>query len=330
MTVRILIGDVRDKLRDLPDESVHCVVTSPPYWGQRDYGVEGQWGRETHLSEHITRLVGLFRDIRRVLRSDGIVWLNYGDAWASRGYKAHEFNGAGPHPANWNSERRGQSVIDTTGEGVKVKDMIGTPWQVAFALRADGWWLRDCIIWHKSNPPPTSVKDRTCPAHEYVFMLSRSARYHYDGAAIEEPIAESSRARYAQSTLETQQGGFKQQVYEAGIGARSRSRRPAEIIKSLAADGKETAKKRSVWTIPIKGYTEAHFATFPTALIEPCIKAGCPEGGTVLDPFGGAGTTGLVADRLKRNAILIELNPEYAAMARARIQADAGMFGEVV
>lgn len=397
MTVRILTGDAREMLRTLPAESVHCCVTSPPYWAQRDYGVDGQLGREASLEEHVAVLVSVFREVRRVLRADGTVWLNYGDAWATKGYRAHGFTGEGAHPANWSADRRGQSVLSTVGDGIKEKDLIGAPWALAIALRADGWWLRDCIIWHKKNPPPTSVQDRTCPAHEYLFLLTKAPRYYYDDIAIEEPIAESSRQRYAQRTLESQSGGFKQEVYESGnTGARSRSRRPAEIIKSLAVSGKETRKKRSVWSIPIEGFDEAHFATFPPELIVPCIKAGSSEHGvcslcgapwvrhveretrpnapslrgkyngvgkhrtisggvwndardrrvlgwvpqcacdgsalvpaTVLDPFGGSGTVGLVADRMKRDAILIELKPAYVEMARQRIDGDAPLLGKV-
>lgn len=325
MTVRIINADVFEGLKSLPDDSVHCVVTSPPYWMQRDYGVDGQIGREPTLEEHCQSLVKVFAEIRRVLRPDGTVWMNYGDSWASKAWKAHPTKGPPRTPANWSSERNGFDRPATAHGKIKVKDLIGTPWAVAFALRDDGWFLRDAIIWNKLNPPPTSVQDRTCPSHEYIFLLSKKARYYYDHKAIEEPIADSSRARYAQSTLESQTGGFKQQVYESGItGARARSRKPADIIKSLAQNNNDQRKKRSVWPVAVQGFDEGHFATFPTELIEPCVKAGCPKDGTVLDPFGGAGTTGLVADRLQRNAILIELNPEYAEMAENRINKDRG------
>lgn len=330
MSVRLITGDCRDVLPTLEADSFDCVVTSPPYWGQRDYGMTGQIGRETTLSEHVAGLVLVFREVRRILKPAGVCWVNYGDAWATKGYAAHAFSGDDAHPANWSSERRGQDVISTVGEGVKEKDMIGGPWRLAFALRDDGWWLRDCIIWHKPNPPPTSVKDRTCPAHEYVFMFTRSARYAYDHKAIEEPAAESSLQRYGQKTLSTQEGGFKQEVYRSGIsGARARSRKPADVIKSLAMSGGEMRKRRSVWTIPVHGFSDVHFATFPPDLVEPCIKAGCPIGGSVLDPFGGAGTVGLVADRLGRNATLIELNPGYRDMASGRVTNDAPLFAEI-
>jgi DNA modification methylase len=325
MSVTILVGDCREMLKTLPDASVHCCVTSPPYWAQRDYQVDEQIGREASIFEHVDELVAVFEHVRRVLRDDGTFWLNYGDAWATKGYTAKPAKDAHLKPANWSSERRGQSVLATVGGEIKEKDIVGGPWMLAFALRAAGWWLRDSIIWHKENPPPTSVKDRTCPSHEYLFMFAKSPRYYYDNDAIEEPISESSRARYAQSTLETQTGGFKQEVYESGItGARANSRRPAEIIKALAASGKVTRKKRSVWSLPVQGFDQAHFATFPPDLIEPCIRAGCPSGGMVLDPFFGAGTTGLVAERLGRECIGIEINPDYAEMARARIRSGFG------
>jgi DNA modification methylase len=317
-------------LRTLPAESAQTIVTSPPYWMQRDYGIDGQIGREATLTAHCDVLVEIFREARRVLRGDGTFWLNYGDSWASKGWKAHPTKGPPQTPANWSSERRGFDMPATAHGDIKVKDLIGSPWAVAFALRADGWWLRDCVIWYKLNPPPTSVRDRTCPAHEYVFLFSKSARYFFDHEAIEEPLAQSSIGRYAQTTLQTQEGGFKQEEYESGItGARARSRKPSEIIKHLAAGGKKTRKKRSVWPISNPGFEQAHFATFPPELIEPCIRAGSRTGDTVLDPFIGAGTTGLVCDRLQRNCIGIELNPKSIEITDKRIRGDAGMFAEI-
>lgn len=371
MTVRILLGDVRDRLRDMPDESVHCVVTSPPYWGLRDYGtahweggdvdcdhrsptmregrnedraklagsaatnmgqllnmakagvcgkcgarrVDQQLGLEPTLAEHIGRMVEVFREVRRVLRKDGTLWLNYGDCYATspNGRSAADVKAIGNDDRTFRDK-----PFSTIGGVLKGKDRALLPARVAIALQEDGWWVRDEIIWHKPNPMPISVKDRTTPAHEMLYMLSRSARYHYDGEAIKEPIAEASKKRYAQETLNTQMGGFKQEAYESGlVGQRSRSRRPAEILKTLA--GSTVRNRRSVWTIPTKAFKDAHFATFPPDLISPCILAGCPVGGTVLDPFGGSGTTGLVAEQHGRNAILMELNPAYAEMAAKRI-----------
>lgn len=329
MSVKILLGDVRDQLRTLSDESVHCVVTSPPYWGQRDYGVDGQIGREATADEHVKAMVAVFRDVHRVMRDDGVCWLNYGDSWASKGWKAHSAKEG--TPAGWDAARRGQDAMSTVGGGIKERDLIGMSWTLALALRADGWFLRDAIIWNKPNPMPSSVPNRSCPAHEYVFMLTKiGGGYFYDGKAIEEPVAVSTVGRLAQPTLQTQQGGEKQAAYAAGTtGQRANSRKPADVVKALAEKASDTRKKRSVWTVPVGATVEAHFATFPPALIEPCILAGCPKGGTVLDPFCGAGTTGLVADRHGRNAILIELNPAYAEIARKRIKGDAGMFAEV-
>jgi len=393
VTVRILVGDVRERLKELPDESVHCVVTSPPYWGLRDYGVAGQIGLEPTLSEFLDALVEVFREMRRVLRSDGVFWLNMGDAYAgswgaqSRGgppsdrstLRGNGHIGGGPKIKGLSSVQIEAAPKGTlTGSvkrtpGLKVKDRMLMPARLAIALQEDGWWLRDEIVWHKPNPMPSSVEDRTTPAHEMLYLLSRSARYHYDGKAIREPFADSSVQRLMQPTVAQQAGGEKQDAYEAaGLNDRNSSRRPNEIVAGLAqkitrkpagwdtaegshstirhtrgkSDNKERKlgiggdghagawegvdrNKRSVWTIATEAFPEAHFATFPTALVGPCVLAGCPAGGTVLDPFGGAGTTGLVADRLQRHAILIELNPDYAEIARRRLAGDGGLFSIV-
>jgi DNA modification methylase len=306
-------------LDTLPSNHVHTIVTSPPYWGLRDYGVVGQIGMEPTPQEHVETMVRLCRELRRVLRPDGLLWMNYGDMWASsvNGRSASDTKAAGNDDRTFRDK-----PFSTVVGGLKAKDLVGMPWRIALALQADGWWLRDCVIWHKPNPMPSSVKSRCTPAYEYVFMLAKSEKYYFDHAAIKEPIAESSKKRYAQATIDTQQGGFKQDQYESGIaGARVRSRRPNEIIKSLAADGQEMRAKRNVWTIPTQPVKEAHFATFPERLVEPCILAGAPSGGTVLDPFFGSGTTGVVAQRLGRNCIGIELNPAYIEIARARLAA---------
>lgn len=319
MPVDILQGDVFSCLDTLPSNHVHTIVTSPPYWGLRDYGVVGQIGMEPTPQEHVETMVRLCRELRRVLRPDGLLWMNYGDMWASsvNGRSASDTKAAGNDDRTFRDK-----PFSTVVGGLKAKDLVGMPWRIALALQADGWWLRDCVIWHKPNPMPSSVKSRCTPAYEYVFMLAKSEKYYFDHAAIKEPIAESSKKRYAQATIDTQQGGFKQDQYESGIaGARVRSRRPNEIIKSLAADGQEMRAKRNVWTIPTQPVKEAHFATFPERLVEPCILAGAPSGGTVLDPFFGSGTTGVVAQRLGRNCIGIELNPAYIEIARARLAA---------
>jgi len=248
-------------------------VTSPPYWGLRDYGEDNQLGQEETPEKFVENLVNVFREVRRVLRDDGTVWLNLGDSYCGTGHKGDTkdmFISGG-------KARNGQSfALNNKVEGLKSKDLIGIPWRVAFALQADGWYLRQDIIWHKPNPMPESVKDRCTKAHEYIFLLSKSSKYYYDSEAI----------KY----------------------------------------GPENSNKRSVWTVTTKPYQEAHFATYPPELIKPCILAGCPEGGTVLDPFGGSGTTAQVANNLNRNAILCELNPEYVDIAKGRLHESLGMF----
>jgi DNA modification methylase len=308
MPIRFITGDCREVLRDLPNESVHCVVTSPPYWGLRDYGISNQFGMEPTYQEHVNNMVGVFREVRRVLRRDGTLWLNYGDTYAAsvNGRKAVDIV---------NDDRTFRDKpFSTVGGILKPKDLCGIPWRVAFALQADGWWLRQDIIWSKPNPMPESVTDRCTKAHEYIFLMSKSERYYYDASAIAEEA--SGRATGNNGPV-------------AGAGNNDPFFRTREGFAAVADKEWHTRNKRSVWEVSTQPFSEAHFATFPPALIEPCILAGCPKNGTVLDPFGGAGTTGLVADRLGRNAILIELNPEYAAMAERRIKNDAGLFADV-
>jgi DNA modification methylase len=340
MNVRILIGDAREQLAGLPDDSVHCCVTSPPYFGLRDYGTAGQIGLEATPDEFVAALVGVFREVRRVLRKDGTLWLNLGDTYASA-WPCNRRNvvGSGSLP-NGKREARPPRM----GEGLKEKDLIGIPWLVAFALRTDGWYLRQDIIWSKPNPMPESVTDRCTKAHEYLFLLSKSERYYYDHEAVAEELAEASVDRLAQANLANQRGSDRipgktngamkavaRRAKDGGSEARSPDSRPHSLSEFEAKNGRQYGRrnKRSVWTVTTQPFSEAHFATFPPALIEPCILAGCPKGGTVLDPFGGAGTTGLVADRNGRNAILIELNPDYAAMAERRIRNENPMFSQV-
>jgi DNA modification methylase len=304
--IQIKQGDCREVLKTLPDESVHCVVTSPPYFGLRDYGVDGQIGLEDQPDAFVDQLVKVFSEVRRVLRDDGTLWLNLGDSYAAnRTYQVHNTKGASEHTYS-----KGSKVP----AGLKPKDLVGIPWRVAFALQLDGWWLRQEIIWSKPNPMPESVTDRCTKAHEHIFLLAKSERYYFDAASIAE----------ASVTPEDTKAGCNFGGAKCADTEMSKSNQPGK-----AWVHSETRNKRSVWTVTTKPFADAHFATFPTDLIEPCILAGCPEGGTVLDPFGGAGTTGLVADRNKRNAILIELNPEYAEMARKRIYNDAPLFAEV-
>jgi len=281
-------------------KSVHTVVTSPPYFGLRDYGHDGQIGLEPTPEEFVAALVEVFREVRRVLRDDGTVWLNLGDSYATQGgdRKNHQnqtgFGGGKKTQIEANVARRTKDIA--------AKQLMGIPWRVAFALQADGWYLRQDIIWHKPNPMPESVRDRCTKAHEYIFMLSKSQRYYFDADSIAEPVAADSIARNRRhKTI-----GRVPDRADAG---------------GFCGTPKDTRNKRSVWTVTAKPFKGKHFATFPPDLIEPCVLAGCPEGGTVLDPFGGAGTTGLVAKRTGRNSILCELNAEYAAMARARIDA---------
>jgi DNA modification methylase len=320
MSIQIIEGDCRDVLATLPDQSVHCCVTSPPYFGLRDYGVDGQIGLEPTPNEFVAELVAVFREMRRVLRDDGTLWLNLGDSYVTTppGNKSKPKDVDGLYGRRQDMQighGEDRDAIWACGKssGLPHKNLLGMPWRVAFALQADGWYLRQDIIWHKPNPMPESVTDRCTKAHEYVFLLSKSARYFYDQAAIAEPVAPSTIERLAQD-VENQQGS---------------DRVPGKTNGTMRAVGSDTRNARSVWTIATQPFKEAHFATFPPDLAERCIKAGSPVGGTVLDPFGGAGTTGLVADRLQRNAVLIELNPAYADIARRRIAGDAPLFAEV-
>ena len=297
-------GDCIEVLQVLEAGSVHTCVTSPPYFGLRDYGHDGQIGLESTPDEYVAKLVAVFREVRRVLREDGTLWLNLGDSYAAnRSYQVTD--------QKWRDVGNGKG--SAVPDGLKPKDLIGIPWRVAFALQADGWYLRSDIIWHKPNPMPESVMDRPTSAHEHVFLLAKSERYYYDADAIAEPSINAGRVVSYTGTQKND--GHENRTYP---GAKPRD---IEVAP--------TRNRRNVWTVATKPYSEAHFAVYPPDLIEPCILAGCPEGGTVLDPFGGAGTTGLVADRLDRNAVLIELNPEYATMAERRIRGDAPMFVDV-
>jgi DNA modification methylase len=316
MSWRIYNGDCLETLHQLPSESVHCCVTSPPYWGLRDYGVEGQLGLEPTPEEYVTNMVQVFREVRRALRKDGTLWLNLGDSYAQ---------GTG----NGRSFRRDKAEVtplrSKVASGMKPKDLCGIPWMVAFALRADGWWLRSDIVWSKENPMPESVTDRPTRAHEYVFLMAKSRNYYYDLDAIREPLAPSSIARLGQD-VEHQEGSAR-----ANGGRKTNGNMKAVCFGGNKRNGGHTysgnpwenngkgANKRTVWEIPTTPYPEAHFAVYPEKLVEPCVLAGCPEGGTVLDPFCGSGTTLAVAQRLGRNSIGIELNPEYIKLAEKRL-----------
>ena len=334
----ILQGDCLDLLKAMPDQSVHCCVTSPPYWGLRDYGHEGQRGLEKTPDEYVRRMVPVFCEVRRVLRDDGTLWLNLGDSYAGGGR-----GGNPPESGYLKQGTNAGSLVPSSPVpvGLKPKDLVGVPWRVAFALQADGWYLRQDIIWAKPNPMPESVRDRCTKSHEYIFMLSKSPRYYYDADAIAELVA-SSLARLSQPNLENQHGSdrvpgktngpmkavrrktsWKGSTFTKGKTAEHQlGRSQSEDSRKQDVVEQEIRNRRSVWTVTTKPFKGAHFATFPPDLIEPCVLAGCPAGGTILDPFGGAGTTGLVANRAGRSAILCELNPDYVEMAAARIEHD--------
>jgi len=290
----IMLGDALEQLKTLPDGSVHCCVTSPPYYGLRDYGVAGQIGLEETPEAYVAKLVDVFREVRRVLRDDGTLWVNLGDSYAAGGGTGKP----GPNATVGNT-LSGCQYRAPTPVGLAFKNLLGIPWRVAFALQADGWILRQDIIWHKPNPMPESVKDRCTKAHEYLFLLAKKPRYWFDSEAIKEEAVTPANPRYMGS--KDQVGTLRRDVGREPLGYTNRNR-------------------RSVWSICPRPYKGAHFAVFPPALVEPCIKAGCPAGGTVLDPFGGSGTTGQVAKSLGRNAILIELNPAYHDLIRSRLQ----------
>ena len=296
------VGDCRAILATLPERSVQCVVTSPPYFGLRDYGASGQIGLEPTPDAYVAELVEVFRGVRRVLRDDGTVWLNLGDSYAGAGYSNHDNTGGA-------QREDGGKQKHLTGSGLKNKDLIGIPWRVAFALQADGWYLRSDIIWHKPNPMPESVTDRPTKSHEYIFLLTKSARYYYDLEAIREPVSENW--QYAAGAPMPELGDHR-----TAEGARGHQAK-------RVYDTPKGANKRTVWSVNTAPYPEAHFATYPPELIRPCILAGSREGDTILDPFNGAGTTGLVALQHHRHYIGIELNPEYAALTRDRLAATA-------
>ncbi len=301
LAARIIPGDVLAGLATLPDASVHCCVTSPPYWGLRDYGHEGQIGLEATPAEYVAKMVAVFREVRRVLRDDGTLWLNLGDSYAGS-------NQTGGTNSKETGRRKDRMIANrNTGQvpdGLKAKDLVGIPWRVAFALQADGWYLRSDIIWSKPNPMPESVTDRPTKAHEYLFLLSKSERYHYDADAISEPSLNA--------------GKMVKTNGADGYESESMNLRTREGFKRGVLV-KDTRNRRSVWTVPSEPFPGAHFAVMPTALVKPCILAGCPTGGTVLDPFGGSGTVAVVALENGCGFVGCELNPEYVEIAKKRI-----------
>jgi DNA modification methylase len=325
-------GDCREVMAAMEPASVHCVVTSPPYWGLRDYGSTGQLGLEPTPEAYVENMVAVFREVRRVLRDDGTVWLNLGDSYATTapGTVVDAANMAGKH-SNGDRYRR-----PDTPRGLKPKDLVGIPWRVAFALQADGWYLRSDIIWSKPNPMPESVTDRPTKSHEYLFLLSKSPRYYFDAKAVAEP-AEYSGPNGAQHSPYGQGFTRRSATWEERKAAgASRGGTGFDVAAGRKGAGNQTVVHgeglshdlgsglsrniRSVWTIATQPYPGAHFATFPPKLVEPCVKAGCPVDRTVLDPFAGSGTTGMVAQRLSRKAVLIDLNADYLVQALGRNQ----------
>jgi DNA modification methylase len=357
MAWRILQGDCRDVLRTLPAESVQTCVTSPPYWGLRDYGVAGQLGLEQTPDEYVAELVEVFREVHRVLRPDGTLWLNLGDCYAvsgggpqgATGQRARQ-RARREQPARGPRKRITASGLDGAGRnqahalradeagrrspGLKAKDLVGIPWRVAFALQADGWWLRADVIWAKPNPMPESVTDRPTKSHEYVFLLTKSERYFYDADAVREPCSYGD-VSGAGADHQPPGGGAPHRGLRNRSGNKARKYRvdAGGVAEDLQRghqgyafpweDNGQGRNRRSVWTITTKPFAGAHFAVMPCDLAEVCIRAGSRPGDMVLDPFAGAGTTGLVADRLCRSFIGVELSPAYADMARARIVGDA-------
>jgi DNA modification methylase len=353
--IRIIYGDALDVLSREPSNSVHCCVTSPPYWGLRNYGSDGQLGLEKTPQEYVGKLVDIFRQVRRVLRKDGTFWLNLGDTYATGSGSARSPGGKlfGRHnpvidAGNYPRSQPNRMPIP----GLKPKDLVGIPWRVAFALQADGWYLRSEIIWHKRNAMPESVSDRPTKSHEHVFLFSKSGRptiwrakdtgewnskpdlderilvrddrgeevprwrsfdYYYEADAIREPHGKGSEER-------SKRGRGLNHKYTNGQGAARAQGFHTDVSKVCHPKGRN---KRTVWDVPARPFKGAHFATFPPKLIEPCILAGCPEGGVVLDPFFGAGTVGVVAAQTRRGALGIELNPEYCRIAEERIREEA-------
>ena len=328
----IINGNSLEVLKSLPDNSIDCCVTSPPYYALRDYGCDGQIGLEETPEKYIERLCDVFSEVRRVLTPQGTLWLNIGDSYNGnkvgntevvKNKKVSESNDF--HKKLWS--------------GAKPKDLIGIPWMLAFALRSQGWYLRQDIIWQKPNPMPESVTDRCTKSHEYIFLLSKSQKYYFDYEAIQEPCADQSRTNYA---CGNRTNGINKDRNDNDFGERSKNWKPR--TKNCQYDGQKpnsfhlsrengepdkeyyVRNKRDVWSVNVKPCSEAHFATYPFELIKPCILAGCPEDGIVLDPFMGSGTTAIVARSLNRNYLGVELNPEYIKIAHKRLEKHLGMF----
>lgn len=302
---KIFHGNCLDVLKTLDDNSIDCCVTSPPYWGLRDYGNEDQLGLESLPEKFVENLVSVFREVKRVLKKEGTLWLNLGDTY----FGGRNSCGSSKTLSKKQASSKGaigqiSGKIKFNHEILKPKDLVGIPWRVAFALQADGWYLRQDIIWHKPNPMPESVRDRCTKAHEYIFLLSKSPKYYFDSQSIKEPAVSAGQRR----------GGGKKYSRNAFVANRTDAQRLDRYGTTPSS-----RNRRSVWTVSNKPFKGAHFATFPPDLIEPCILAGAPQDGIVLDPFMGSGTTGMVAKKHNRSFIGIELNAEYIEIAKKRI-----------
>ena len=321
-------GDALDVLRELPDESVDCVITSPPYWGLRDYGVPGQLGLEPTPEEYVTRMVEVFREVRRVMAKHGTCWVNMGDSYMGGGGGNYGSGVSNTHGQHLTNVRNRPDFIAKTG--CKAKDLVGIPWMLAFALRADGWYLRSDIVWSKPNPMPESVTDRPTKAHEYVFLLSKQPRYFFDQEAVREKYDDPARMATRREV-----SGPATYHYDPASGGRTAGAavgpdgRRKTVVRGADGsiqhrDGERWPNSgrniRSVWEIATQPFPEAHFATFPEELVRRCLLAGCPENGVCLDPFMGSGTTALVARKHGRRCVGIELSAEYCELIQRRTQ----------
>lgn len=314
-TLNIINGDCRDALQTLDAASVQCVVTSPPYWGLRDYGHENQIGQEDTPDEYVAAIVGVMREVRRVLKDDGTVWLNIGDSYARNGGTG----GCGPNASVGSTKAGVQNRNCKVPDGLKSKDLCLVPARLSLALQADGWYIRNDIIWHKPNPMPESITDRCTRSHEYIFLLTKAERYYYDAAAIREPAAYGEEhANKATSWGTNRKHPNKSNVEKYAFVGENKT-------CHVNRDGVYERNKRDVWMVATQPCKEAHFATFPAELITPCILAGTKPGDVVLDPFGGSGTTGKVALELGRRAVLVELNPEYSKLCEQRCTTTPGL-----
>ena len=328
----ILQGDALEKLRELRTESVDCCVTSPPYFQLRDYGVDGQIGLESTVDEYINRLVAVFREVRRVLKRDGTLWLNIADSYAgSTKGAARSAENAKKYKQGTNKGLLGSGLAATPLCGCKSKDLLGIPWILALALRNDGWYLRQDIIWQKPNPMPESVIDRCTKSHEYIFLFSKSKRYYFDWAAIQEPCVGNNNiapagskgsvrpnSRLRKGNRRTFRGGG---AYTNSAAFANSTDKQNETHGNIPNES-GLRRKRSVWTVATRGGSGQHYATYPKKLVEPCVLAGSRIGGVVLDPFAGSGTTGVVAQENGRGYVLIELSENYVDICKERLKED--------